>query len=209
MEEIAEAGCGVVHQRAVAFARKHDVELYVGSSFHRSPGTVVGPAPDASADAADTAPRWRPLSLVVHENMALLEFSRFDPDADPALRTGLAAGSAAAAPLIEWCTEGPDGFLWGLVAAPESVADLHDLVAPRAEAGEGRCRFRSGLTCLSIAGDPPRSWLEADGEIAAIFSDREFAGWEIRTSGSALHLLAPPDVAARMIPLLHARFWED
>ena len=39
MQRIADAGCGVVHPRAVEYASQHGVALYVGSSFTDRPGT--------------------------------------------------------------------------------------------------------------------------------------------------------------------------
>ena len=51
MRQIASGGCGVVHLRAVEYAARHGVQLYVGSSFHEGPGTIIGEAPAATADA--------------------------------------------------------------------------------------------------------------------------------------------------------------
>ncbi|MBU1675116.1 aspartate kinase, partial [bacterium] len=40
---LADAGCEVVHPRAVDYARRHGVPLFIGSSFHDTPGTRVMP----------------------------------------------------------------------------------------------------------------------------------------------------------------------
>ena len=42
MRDIAAAGCGVVHLRAVEYAAAHEVPLVVRSSFHEGPGTLIG-----------------------------------------------------------------------------------------------------------------------------------------------------------------------
>ncbi len=48
MEQVAATGCGVIHARAVEYARRHGVPLLVGSSFVPGPGTRVGPPASAA-----------------------------------------------------------------------------------------------------------------------------------------------------------------
>lgn len=65
MQAIVDAGCGVIHPRAVRFATDHGVPLFVGSSFHEAPGTHIG----VITPPAETArPRDVPCPLSLNVN---------------------------------------------------------------------------------------------------------------------------------------------
>ncbi len=219
METIAAAGCGVIHERAVAFARKHAVRLLVGSSFNDSPGTDVGPAappnPAAPAKAVGKGGsrghpvRWRPLSLVVQEEIALLELDLAAGSATDDRRSRLAAAAAESRLITEWIHESADSFRWGILAAPEVASGLHTLVAHMADSAGCRCGFRRGLTSVNIAGDPPESWLSTRDTVAALLAADGVSDWRLLTSGPALRLLLPPAAATRLLPALHRALFED
>lgn len=209
MEAIAGAGCGVVHQRAVVFARKHGVPLFVGSSFHEAPGTAVAAASAPAPREVPSPAPWRPLSIVVREECALLEIDIPADGPDPRTRSRLQALSAGTAKIAEWFDETADRLRWGIVADPAPAAEIHSLAAPLADRKGCLCTFRRGLTALNVAGDPPSSWLTARETVASLLAAEAAGDWRLVGTGCCLHLLLPPDAAARLLPALHDAIFPD
>lgn len=205
MERIAGAGCGVVHHRAVSHAREHGVPLFVGSSFHDAPGTLVSAQPRRPADPA-SPDRWRPLTIVAHPDTALLEVSDL-PVAAGALPAALPDAVAACAPLAEWTRQDGDRQRWGVIGKAADVSRLRDLLP---DAGEhGRVLFRRGLACLSLAGPPPPSWLGTRARLDALLAARGLDSVHVLAVGGVLHLLLPPAAADALLPALHDLFHGD
>ncbi|MFO7654556.1 MAG: aspartate kinase [Candidatus Krumholzibacteriia bacterium] len=144
MLDIAADGCGVVHQRAVEFAARHRVPLFVGSSLHEGPGTTI--SDDAQAErgaergaaAGDRAPSpaalapietarpfdeppisYRPLALTRREPVTWLVLQTIHPSRAAAWRAAVTdAGSDLPGPLLaEWLDAGSSGSLTAGAAA--------------------------------------------------------------------------------------------
>jgi aspartate kinase len=77
MKEIASAGCGVIHPRAVSYAAEQGVPLFVGSSFKQSPGTLIDG--DAARPLDKSGPSPRPLSFIVDETASLSDHGASRP----------------------------------------------------------------------------------------------------------------------------------
>ncbi len=201
MERIAGAGCGVVHHRAVSHAREHDVPLFVGSSFHDAPGTLVSTAP-AARPAADPDGRWHPLTIVAREDAALLEVSGL-PCAPGALPAALMTAVAERPPLAEWTRQDDGTQRWGVIGGSGDVSRLRDLLPAEPD---GQTVFQRGLTCLSLAGPPPSSWLAVRERVAALLADLGIDGVHLIAVDGMLRLLLPPAEAARALAPLHDLF---
>jgi aspartate kinase len=201
MQAIADAGCGVVHPRAVAYAARHGVPLYVGSSFAPGPGTVIGPSrpPELSAPAA-----WRPLVLTEARDQAALVLCAPAPQ-PPAALVDLARRAAAACPLTaEWLETGAtwrwEG--WGPQTALERVA------AAATEFAGGRPQdaavWLPRQTVLTLAGRRPESWTGALAVVAHLLPVPAKAAIRLRTDGQAVRLLGPAEHLRDLLPALHA-----
>ena len=92
MQRIADAGCGVVHPRAVDYASRHGVPLYVGSSFTGVTGTEIGPG--VATPPPDIT--FRPRVLTVAEAQARLVLGSPSGDAHPGLPVLARRASATA-----------------------------------------------------------------------------------------------------------------
>jgi aspartate kinase len=199
METIAGAGCGVIHHRAVSYARKHGVPLFVGSSFHEAPGTIVAATPKRSTKTPKSC-QWRPLTIVAHDDVALLEVSDL-PLAANNLPEELKT-TAATTPLIaDWTRQDNEHLRWGVIGPADRVSKLRDLVPD-----SGNIMFRRGLSCLTLVGPPPASWLVTRSRLNELLQEHNTTEIHILAIGQALHLLLPPAEAASMLSPLHDLF---
>ncbi len=205
MSAVAEAGCEVVHPRAVAYAREHGVPLFVGSSFHDSPGTLIGPAASAGGrDApADPPSRLRPLSLVATDDVALLELATDDAARFARWRDAAAAACRGDLFLGEWLEQGPGRCRWRVLHRAEPLAHLRDSLAPDVGGPGDAVRFRRGLTCLALAGRPPANWVTVAGQVGELLAAHGVGEPEILADGAVLRLLLRPEDASRLLQPLH------
>ena len=62
--------------------------------------------------------------------------------------------------------------------------------------------WRDGLTCLSLAGGRPDSWLEVQRQVTRVLTGLDVTDYRLRADGSALRILvpatAPPELARRL-----------
>ena len=202
MAALTEAGCGVVHPRAVTYAREHGVPLFIGSSFHEAPGTrVEAPPLPTTVDPCTAA--WRPLSLVSHDDVGLLDLA-CEAEAFPALREATVALTGADLFLGEWLRDGCTELSWRVLLHATAAADLHETLAARADAA--RLRFRRGLSCLALVGRPTTNWLAVHGRLRALLEAHGVEGYDLSTDGPVLRLLLAPDQAALLQQPLHDAF---
>ena len=189
-------GCGVVHHRAVSHARKHGVPLFVGSSFHDAPGTLISSVqPAAAAAGGDVC--WHPLSIISHNDLALLEISELSA-APPG---ALASTVADHPPLAEWVRQDGAGLRWGVIGPSADISRLRDLLPD-----SGRIIFQRGLDGLSFAGPPAPSWLVVRAKIMSLLTEFGVADVHLIAVDGVLRLLLPPADAARVLQPLHDLF---
>jgi uridylate kinase len=229
MEKIAASGCGVVHLRAVEYAARHRVELVVRSSFHDRPGTVIGeplatttpegtlqqptatsttPVPIAAAPvtaAHDLQGRYRPLAMTVNAAAARLRLVTADSALSAAWRELLLERLDPAKTIAEWL-DVSDGFRWEIVAPAAAFGDLPDRLRALDAAGTGTVDWQPGLSCISLAGGRPDSWLQVQRHLETL---RDLAAdapggrsWRLRADGATLRILLdgaePGDLPARL-----------
>ncbi len=222
MAMLAAAGCGVVHLRAVEYAARHGVEIVVRSSFHDRPGTVIGapagaaaPAPAAAAPAAaaagagspaplranGTQSRYRPLALQVHAAMARLRLQTADFALADAWRALLLERLDPARVVAEWL-DVADGYRWEAWAPAAAFGDLAARLRAVDAAGGGTVDWQEGLSCLSLAGGRPDTWLQVHRHLDALREEAGRAPWRVRADGATLRILLdapePGDLPAQL-----------
>lgn len=202
MQAVADAGCGVVHPHAIAYAAAHGVRIVVGSSFHAGPGTVVADSPARRPE--QPAEVLRPLVLQVDDGCGRLRVGWTTAAAAQLALARLAR--AETQPLVaQWLDAGPVGSWegWGETTVLDRVqAALADAAgAP----GDGDQAERTdGFACLSLAGARPRSWPAALGSLQAWLAGRGLADSPVRNDGATVRLLAPAATLPALPRDLHA-----
>ena len=200
MGAIAAAGCGVVHPRAVAYAARERVPLYIGSSFAAGPGTTISEF--ATADLPPPAV-LRALVLTVARDQARLALG--GPPAAAAALTDLARRATASGPLTaEWHTSGEtwrwEG--WG----------SEDQLGPAAVAAGGRddppetalqVAWQTGLAIVTLAGRRPECWSSALQPLRQILATHGQGDAPLRSDGDAVRILVQQASLTDLLPALH------
>ena len=221
LRRIASSGCGVVHIRAVEYAAEHEVPLLVGSSFQAVPGTRIGPVASGGSRSGrtcgselsplDRRSRYRPLVMTVVEEVTRLRVSVADPITGENLLPRLLGRLDTTQVITEWLDSGR-GFRWEVLApapalAPVLTAAEEFLAAGNVEAGT--VLVENDLTCISLAGGRPDSWLEVQRQVGDVLSGLGVGGAGLRADGSALRILVPGKVPAELPRLLHKALLES
>ncbi|NLI77570.1 MAG: hypothetical protein GX442_14180 [Candidatus Riflebacteria bacterium] len=153
METLARHGNGILHPRAIAYAREAAIRIHVRSSFTREEGSVVGP---------DGDPTHRVKSLAVDRKQAVVAIEGIrwgveragagGGEPPPSAGIAIAAGVAGAGPAG---ADGPAGWVKGL-PFPVSAWEWRSFDGLR---GSLRVGFRLADSFEAI----PRLWELADG----------------------------------------------
>jgi hypothetical protein len=220
MRDVAESGCGVVHIRAVEYAAGHGVPLVVRSSFHDGPGTVIGtvlvepdefgtaplPAPTTvAATATATAAvgresRYRPLVMNVVPRVTRIRLQTDDPGCAQAWRDLLLTHLDPVLTVTEWLDSG-DGFRWEGLTRQASLDGLHQTLAATPDWQANG--WQEDLTCISLTGGRPDSWLEVQRQLVELMARLGRDGWRMRADGSALRILVAGEVSPGLVQGLH------
>jgi len=207
LSDLAAAGCGVVHHRAVRYAQEHGVPLYVRSSFHDRPGTRIGPGRPARPLPRGEA-AYRPLGLVVQEKVAWLELCGGRAAWLPAWSEVLAAQAASEAVSAEWLEESAV-VRWGAIGPAARLDLLRAAARPLADEHGITLGWRDGLSCCGLAGGRPENWTVARRRLAMLMQEFGITDWMLRVDGPTLRLLVPAASAKSLAQRLHAAFWPD
>jgi len=220
MREVAESGCGVVHIRAVEYAARFAVPLVVRSSFHDGPGTIIGtvpvpPEPDPAtppvaasvaaervgADAGtDPESRYRPLVLNVVGEVTRIRLGSEDQERARQWRDLLLEHLDPALIVTEWLDSGA-GFRWEGLTHQNGLVELRHSLA--AVGGWNDDCWQEDLSCISLTGGRPDSWLEVQRHVSAVMSRLACPSWRLRVDGSALRILLPGEVSSDLVQGLH------
>jgi len=205
MQQVAASGCGVVHVRAVEYAARHRVPLVVRSSFHDEPGTDIGSQPSSGSSdesAADRQLRYRPLVMTVVEDVATLRVAIGDGQRGQHWRD-LALGQLdPACSIAEWMDSG-EGFRWEVVAPCRALVPVRDALVREPTTASDLVDWQEELTCISLAGGRPDSWLEVQRHLAVLLSESGCRKWRLRADGSALRILVAEPYPRQLPHLLH------
>ncbi len=207
MRQIASSGCGVVHIRAVEYAAVHQVRLAVRSSFHDGPGTTIADHVEAPAGVI-TAPclredRYRPLVMNVDDGLTRLRLATEDADLGRRWQEQVLARLDPACTVAEWLDSG-EGFRWEVLARPAALAGLKDVLVAPVSPESGTVDWQDDLTCISLAGGRPDSWLEVRRHVAELLRELDCPAWRMRADGSALRILVSSDLPPGLSERIHA-----
>ncbi|MBD3221382.1 aspartate kinase [bacterium] len=204
MQRLADAGCGVVHGKAVEYARQHGVPLFVGSSFEPGPGTVVDPPAAPAVEA--TPDRFEPLAVTIGRGQARLEIVARGPAA-ATQAAALAADATRAGPLTaQWMSTGARWHweAWGPQAHLDPVAAAAR-AAQAATAGTLEIDWTPGQAVITVVGRRPENWAAGLRALAATFLAADLGEAPVRSDGDALRILVPDARAAAAATTLHDR----
>ncbi len=221
MRQVANSGCGVVHIRAVEYAAKFAVPLVVRSSFHEGPGTVIGttsvddtpvaaagsdPTPAVASAVSDRESRYRPLVMTVVENVTRIRLGSDNREQGQCWRDLLLAHLDSALTITEWLDSG-QGFRWEGLTRQTDLEQLQQALQSQAD-WESSC-WQENLTCISLAGGRPDSWLEVERQVTELMSRLGCGGWQLRADGSTLRILLSGEVNGDLVRGLHQALLPD
>ncbi len=210
MKHLAASGCGVVHMRAVEYAERHGVALVVRSSFHDGAGTLVGGGgPVRSSDPATASPcdrenRYRPLVMHVRDDLMRLRLVTGDPQQAQAWRRSVLRHWDPASAVAEWLDSG-DSLRWEVLAPARDLENVWRALAPGDGPPPAGCQRDEGLTCVSLAGGRPDSWLEVERHVTGLLDDLGAPPWRLRADGNALRIIFGEELAPPLAQELHRR----
>lgn len=217
MRQIASSGCGVVHLRAVEYAAVHQVPVTVRSSFHDGPGTsigsteAVGPEPiSESRTAGKPEPgscrreiRYRPLVMNVQRDLTRLRLTTDNESLGRRWRDLLLDRLDPACTVAEWLDSG-EGFRWEVLAPRAALEGLPEALTAAGDPELGNISCQDDLTCLSLAGGRPDSWIEVQRHVSDLLRKFGCPSWRMRADGAALRILVSTDLPAQVPEQLHA-----
>lgn len=201
MQRLADGGCGVVHAKAVEYARQHGVPLFVGSSFTDGPGTEIAGEPPASRAPAVA---FVPLALTIGKDQARLALGAPGPGLHPGL-AAIAARATADGPLTaQWLAAGDRWFweAWGPRRHLESSA-AEALALAEAEPDDVMAYWEEDLSVLTLVGQRPENWPAGLTGLRSVLTDLDAADLPLRTDGDAVRILAPSGRLRELATSLH------
>jgi aspartate kinase len=206
MQRIADAGCGVVHPRAVDYAARHEVPLFVGSSFQEGPGTEIGPAAKSPPPTLEFQARV----LTVAEGQARLALGASEVPPHPGLPLLARRASASASLVAEWFAAGDRWYWegWGPRAALAPVAEDAVSLAD-GEPERVACHWEDDLAVITLAGRRPENWCGALEELRRVLAEAGQAGAPLRTDGDAVRILVPATAHLELTRRLHGLLVRD
>lgn len=189
MQTLADAGCGVVHAKAVAYARQHGVALFVGSSFEDSPGTEIQATP---TDRAEPASLFQPLALTVGKDQARLALGAPGPDLHPGLAAVVARATADGPLTCQWLAGGDRWFWegWGPAVHLQTAA-AEALALAESEPEAVLAHWEDDVAVLTLVGTRPDNWPAGLTSIDVALAQLGAADLPRRTDGDLLRILAP------------------
>ncbi|MBU8870505.1 MAG: aspartate kinase [Gemmatimonadales bacterium] len=218
---IASSGCGVVHIRAVEYAAEHQVPLRVGSSFEAGPGTRIGAVSSigevldsphcGKVSTLERRSRYRPLVMTMAHDITRLRVWRETPDTEEELLPRLLERLDTTGIITEWL-DSRHGFRWEVLAPSRILTPVQDAVETfiAARGPESvSLLVETDLTCISLAGGRPDSWLEVQRQVAEVLLELEVTEAGLRADGSALRILVRGKVPAEIPSLLHKALLES
>jgi aspartate kinase len=208
LEQIAGTGCGVVHSRAVNHARKHSVQLFVGSSFHNSSGTIISPAnfKSETTNCPENTP-YKPLAITLTDGISLLECTIQNQGNSSELLDKFSSCIQCNVPLQEWVDFDSNHISWNLLADASVLETINDKISDLLIKEGVHHTHSSELSCLSLAGRPPLNWVDTSRKIITIIEDNDIADYRIICSDTNLRILLNPAEAVTMLPIIHDNFF--
>ncbi len=213
METLARHGNGILHPRAIAYAREAAIRIHVRSSFTREEGSVVGP---------DGDPAHRVKSLAVDRKQAVMAIEGIRWGAERAASGGGAGPAAAGAgpvadgpdrwvrslpfPVTAWEWRSFDG-LRGSLRVGFRLADSFDAIPRLWELAAGvaaeEVTFHANLSVISIVGCGLAAQPGLADRILASLPDTGIQPVLIDRQGLRLTVAVPRETATGALASLH------
>ena len=224
MRQIAAGGCGVIHLRAVEYAARYGVPLFVGSSFHDGPGTSVGETETlaaaravdhAATEVAIVAPtvtdpepgvHYLPLTMHVQTDVARLAVTA-PPELAQRWRDELAKATAGGDLLAEWLDES-DGLRWQGIGTPGLLRPLAEYFRPRAADDGVYFNWEDGRACITLTGCRPDSWLAVTDYMNNLLRRFDVTHATLLPDGSTLRLVVPAANHRQLARSIHDALFE-
>ena len=224
MRQIAVGGCGVVHLRAVEYAARYRVPLFVGSSFHDGPGTLVGepetlePARSPAAAATEVATtaetatdpdpgvHYLPLTMHVQAEVARLAV-KVPPELANRWRDEMTLATADGGLLAEWLDES-DGFRWQALGTPQLLQPLAERLRPLATADGVVFIWEDDRACITLTGCRPDSWLAVTDYMSDLLQSFGITDATLLPDGSTLRLVVPAVSHQQLARSVHHALFE-
>ena len=144
----------------------------------------------------------------VAEEVTRLRIAVTDAELGKELLPRLLAKLDTAKIITEWLDSG-SGFRWEILAPAHVLTPIleeakHFFQDRSPELGE--FQVEENLTCISLAGGRPDSWLEVQRQIGEVLAGLQISTATLRADGSALRILVPgilpPDLQGRLHSIL-------
>jgi hypothetical protein len=183
----------------------------IRSSFHERPGTRIGVGDGRISDqvsftgpaATERDSRYRPLTLAVQEDVVRLRLTGENADLGKWWRDLVLTYLDPAATITEWLDSG-EVFRWEILAPRLALVPLRGILDQTALPAGTAAVWEDDLTCLSLAGGRPDSWLEVQRHVSGLLEEFPGLRWRLRADGSSLRILLTGEFPADLLPRLHA-----
>lgn len=201
LEQIAGAGCGVVHARAVNYAKQHNVKLFVGSSFHNSSGTEVFVQPPVS-QTKQCYGFYKPLAIIKTDCASQLEVNANHQNCDNVLKN-IANAIECEVPFQEWIESKPDNLRWSVIAQSELISSINTKLQNCNDIQNIELSLTENFSCLSLAGRPPLNWAKTCSQITEILNNNGCKFSKLICSNTTITILVDPEDLDHIHKILH------
>ncbi|MEZ4388656.1 MAG: aspartate kinase [Candidatus Krumholzibacteriia bacterium] len=201
MQRLADSGCGVVHAKAVAYAREHQVVLYglelrVGPGHHDRRRARARPAAGAGVRAAGPDRGQGP-------GPPRAGRSRRRADRRPGRPRGAGHGRRpvdrpvlAGGECWSWEAWGPRHHLREVATAALALA--------RTRPEQVTAHWDDERAVITLVGRKPENWPAGLTQLQAVLAGLDAGGLPLRTDGELVRILAPADRLRDLAASLHA-----
>jgi aspartate kinase len=203
LEQIAGSGCGVVHSRAVDYARKHKVQLFIGSSFHKCSGTLVSiPRKTPKTTKCPDNTPYKPLAITLTDDISFLECTFNNPVNSSDLLSRLSSLIQCKVPLFESLDYCNDRISWSLIADTTMLSVIENNLVDLTRKQDSYY-FSSGFSCISLAGNPPLNWADTSRKVISILEEQCIADYRLICNETNLRIISNSTEATALLPVLH------
>lgn len=158
-------------------------------------------APPSAAWSPEPQSRYRPLAMTVNAAVARLRLVTADFALAAGWRALLLERLDPARVVAEWL-DVAEGYRWEAWAPAAAFGDLAARLRALDAAGAGTVDWQDGLSCVSLAGGRPDTWLQVHRHLDALRGEAGGAPWRVRADGATLRILLdgadPGDLPARL-----------
>ena len=203
MLELASAGAGIMHNRAIEFARNYDVPVHVRASYSDEPGTLIVAEPETLE---------RPVcgcACVKNEARITVRDIPDKPGAANILFQAISDQKIAVDMIVQ--SKGNDGMadISFTVPREECAAALRAVNKIKDELGFDSCSHDEEVSMVSIVGKGMVNQLGVAQKMFQTLGDKDINILMISTSEIKISVLCPQDKAIEALRAIHDAFELD